>query len=59
MFTMDDDPLKPRGVMSCGHAVMPSSLTFFIFSEVQKGKYFIHCPYVDLVNPTTRCGKKW
>jgi len=59
IFTLDDDPLKLRGIMSCGHPVLPGSLTSFIFSEVSKGKYNIYCPYVEPLNPLKKCGKKW
>jgi len=45
--------------MSCGHAVLPGSLAFYVFSEISKGKYEIHCPYIDPSNPLNKCGKKW
>lgn len=59
IITMEDDPLKPRGVMSCGHAVLPSALTQYAVYEVQKGASEFVCPYVDLYNPNIKCEAKW
>lgn len=45
--------------MSCGHAVLPDSLSFYVFSEIQKGNNNIYCPYQESINPQIKCEKIW
>lgn len=45
--------------MSCGHAVLPASLTFYALSEVSKGKVKFTCPFVDPLNPLNKCEAEW
>jgi len=59
IFTLDDDILRPRALMSCSHAVLPNTLTQYIFNQLDKGKTQICCPYVSPSNPNVICGKEW
>ncbi len=45
--------------MSCGHAVLPDSLSTYIFSLINIGVNEIKCPYQDFMNPLIKCGKIW
>ena len=35
IFTGEDNPKKPRGVMSCGHAVLAQPLTSYIMKDAK------------------------
>ena len=73
MFTFDDNPLTYRGwffnhlikiipilgLMSCGHPVLPDSLTQYTINLVKEGKNTITCPYQDVLNPLLICGAIW
>nr|XP_043878040.1 probable E3 ubiquitin-protein ligase RNF217 isoform X4 [Solea senegalensis] len=51
----DDGCLK--GLMSCGHAVTPETLTGWCRSRLDEGDYKFTCP--ALVNGTKKCNKLW
>jgi len=45
--------------MSCGHAVLPDSLSEYVRILIKEGKKTIECPYQDIMNPLLICGKTW
>lgn len=47
------------GLMSCGHPVLPDSLTQYTINLVKEGKNTITCPFQDILNPLLICGAIW
>jgi len=59
IFSFEEDYLRPRGLMSCGHAVLPATLKEYCLHQLQFGKTEFRCPAIKNNSYTDVCGRQW